>query len=409
MTTGTTNQLPDANADTGADTGAAADGAQRAGRFPVFDGHNDLAWAMRKVFEYDLDKADLAAGCPALATDLPRLRAGRVGYQFWSVYVPCSFQGGEAVRATLEQIDFVHRLCARYPESLAFVRTADEARAAYAQGRVASLLGAEGGHSIAGSLGVLRAFAMLGVRYMTLTHTKSTEWADSATDAPVSHGLSDFGRAVVREMNRLGMLVDLSHVSVETMDAALDTTERPAVFSHSSCKDLTDHPRNVPDRVLERLKTNGGLCMVTLVPQFVSQRVADWHLERDGVREAAQQEQDEREADARVAAFTAANPRPAATVADVADHFDRAREVAGIDHVGVGGDYDGCDPMPQGLEDVAAYPRLFEELARRGWSARDLAKASHENMLRVLADNDADADADTVETVDAGARAAGIM
>ena len=394
MTTGTTNQL----------AGDGPGGTGRADGFPVFDGHNDLAWAMREVFDYDLDKADLAAGCPALATDLPRLGAGRVGYQFWSVYVPCSFHGNDAVRATLEQIDFVHRLCARYPESLAFVRTADEARTAFAQGRVASLLGAEGGHSIAGSLAVLRTFAMLGVRYMTLTHTKSTEWADSATDAPISHGLNDFGRGVVREMNRLGMLVDLSHVSVETMDAALDTTERPVVFSHSSCKDVTDHPRNVPDRVLERLKTNGGLCMVTLVPQFVSQRVADWHFARDGLRTAAHETHGgqttdaqaapaDHEADARVAAFTAANPRPAATIADAADHFDHAREVAGIDHIGIGGDYDGCDPMPQGLEDVAAYPRLFEELARRGWSAHDLAKASHENMLRVLADNDADAGA----------------
>jgi membrane dipeptidase len=349
--------------------------------FPILDGHNDFPWAMRIEAAYDLDRVDISRPQPRLATDLPRLRAGRVGAQFWSVFVPGSLIGDTAVRAVLEQIDFVHRLCDRYPEAFTLVRTAQQTRAAMLNGRIASLLGAEGGHCIAGSLGVLRMLASLGVRYMTLTHNESLEWADSATDVALAHGLSPFGLEVVAEMNRLGMLVDLSHVSVETMHAALDHGRAPVVFTHSSCHGLTSHPRNVPDHVLSRLRTNGGVCMVAFVPQFVSQPVADWWAARDRIAELIVEP---REVDAVVTRWATENPCPQATVQDVADHIDHAREVAGIDHVGIGGDYDGCAVMPIGLEDVSCYPILFAELASRHWDTTDLGKLANGNVLRVL-------------------------
>jgi membrane dipeptidase len=349
---------------------------------PLVDGHNDLPWALRCAG--DVADADLAGGMPALHTDLPRLRAGRVGMQFWSVYVPCSFTGSDAVAAVLEQVDLVHRLTEGHPADLGLATTADAAEAAFAAGRVASLLGAEGGHAIGGSLGVLRALRRLGVRYLTLTHNLNTEWADSATDEPVHGGLTAFGREVVREMNRIGMIVDLSHVAPTTMRDALATTSAPVLLTHSSCRAVTDHPRNVPDDVLAALPANGGVCMVTFVPAFVSSAAAAWDRELRAAMAAAGR--DHRDVSAREA-FAAAwdgPPRPRATLADVVSHVERAREVAGVDHIGVGGDYDGTDDLPVGLEDVSRYPALFAALLERGWSEQDCAKLAGRNALRVL-------------------------
>lgn len=357
---------------------------------PVFDGHNDLAWALREKARYDLVRMDLAQHQPDLHTDIPRLRAGGVGAQFWSVYVPSSLQGDHAVSATLEQIDAVYALARRYPGTFALARTADEVEREIAAGRVASLLGAEGGHSIDCSLGTLRVLYALGVRYLTLTHNDNVPWADSATDEPRVGGLSRFGEEVVREMNRLGMLVDCSHVAPDTMRAALRVTEAPLVFSHSSARALCDVPRNVPDDVLAQLPGNGGVCMVTFVPQFVSQQCADWYAE-------VRAETEQRGLDPRdfhntmevARQWERDRPRPVATVTQVADHVEHVREVAGIDHVGLGGDYDGVDALPQGLEDVAGYPRLVAELLDRGWSEADIGKLACRNALRVLRDAEA--------------------
>jgi membrane dipeptidase len=352
---------------------------------PVVDGHNDLAWALRRKAGYDLDRIDIARPQPELHTDIPRLRAGGVGAQFWSVFVPASLAGDHAVSATLEQIDAVRAIAARYPADLALPRTAAEAEAAVASGRIASLLGAEGGHSIDSSLGTLRMLSELGVRYMTLTHNDNVGWADSATDEPGCGGLTRFGEEVVREMNRLGMLVDLSHVAPSTMRAALDVTRAPVIFSHSSARALCDHPRNVPDEVLGRLAANGGICMVTFVPMFVSQACADWwsraveHVTAEGL--------DARDLTASrpvVERWRLEHPPPRVTLGEVADHVDHVREVAGADHVGLGGDYDGVEFLPEGLEDVSGYPRLLAELLRRGWSELDLAKLTWSNALRVL-------------------------
>jgi membrane dipeptidase len=353
---------------------------------PVLDGHNDLAWALREHCGYDLTQVDLVGGEPALCTDLPRLRAGGVAGQFWSVYVPSSFSGDAAVTATLEQVDFVHRLVASLPSDLALCRTSDEVRAATAAGRIASLTGMEGGHSINESLGTLRMMHALGVRYMTLTHNENVSWADSATDVPALHGLSSFGRRVVAEMNRIGMFVDLSHVSADVMRDALSVTTAPVIFSHSSARALCDHPRNVPDDVLQVLASNGGVCMVTFVPQFLSQRWADWYaealalvVERGGdPRRLADIYQVVQER------MHLAPPPPGVT--DAADHVDHVREAAGIEHVGLGGDYDGSVSFPDGLEDVSGYPRLFEELRRRGYSEADLRLIGAENVLRAMGD-----------------------
>jgi len=365
------------------------------------DGHNDLAWALRKLSVFD-DRAeqsgyvgpidldgvipDLTVEQPDLQTDLVRLRRGRVGLQFWSVYVPCDHVGHTAVTAVLEQIELVHAMIARFPEHLALARTADEAEAAFLSGRIASMLGAEGGHCIADSLAVLRAFWRLGVRYLTLTHNNNTAWADSATDEPRHGGLTDFGEAVVRECNRIGMLVDLSHVAPATMRCALDTTTAPVVFSHSSCRAIADHPRNVPDDVLARLATNGGVCMITFVPQFVSADYANWdRLLREAMTEAGA---DHRDLAARHRFATAwrGPRRPEVTIDDVIPHIEHAREVAGIDHIGLGGDYDGVATQPAGLEDVSCYPALFALLLERGWSEQDCAKLAGRNVLRVLRD-----------------------
>jgi membrane dipeptidase len=361
-------------------------------RVPVLDGHNDLAWALRKAAENgaagpDPAAIDISQPVEFLQTDLPRLARGGVGGQFWSVYVPAQLQGEAAVVATLEQIDLVHRLAARHAEVLELAVTAADAQRVMSTGRVASLLGAEGGHSIGCSLGTLRALYELGVRYLTLTHNMNLPWADSATDEPVAGGLTAFGREVVREMQRLGMLVDLSHVAATTMRDALDVAEAPVIFSHSSALAICDHPRNVPDEILARLAGNGGLCMITFVPAFVAQRCRDWEL---GLAE----EMDRRGLDRRDLAarraitgeWSAGHPRPRATLADVVAHAEHVREVTGIDHIGLGGDYDGTDELPDGLQDVSCYPALISALLDRGWSERDCGKLTSGNALRTLRD-----------------------
>jgi membrane dipeptidase len=356
----------------------------------VLDGHNDLPWELRLQVGGDLDRLDIAGRVPTTATDLPRLRAGGVGGQFWSVYAPSNLPGDVAVTQTLEQVDLVHRLVRRYADDLALATTADEVEAAMAGGRIASLMGAEGGQSIGCSLGALRALHRLGVRYLTLTHNDNVPWADSATDAPVAGGLTRFGGEVVREMNRLGMLVDLSHVSTDTMRQALTTAEAPVVFSHSCARAVTESPRNVPDEGLAAMAAGGGVCMVTFVPEFLSEAAAGWRVEafeaaaREGVEGT-----DFPAFMAWAADYTRAHPKPPATVDDVVRHVEHVREVAGVDHVGLGGDYDGTDVMPVGLEDVTGYPTVLTALGDRGWSDDDLAKLAHRNAIRVLRDAEA--------------------
>jgi membrane dipeptidase len=353
----------------------------------VLDGHNDLPWALRTQVGGDLDRVDLAAHVPELQTDLPRLRAGGVGAQFWSVYVPHTYAGPAAVTAVLEQVDLVHRLAARYPDDLEIALDVDDVRRAMASGRIASLMGAEGGHAIDSSLGVLRMLHAVGVRYLTLTHNANVGWADSGTDDPDAGGLTGFGRDVVAEMQRIGMLVDLSHTSADTMRAALAVATEPVIFSHSSAYALCRHPRNVPDDVLRTLSGNGGVCMVTFVPAFVSQERADWSHAL--LEEAARRGFDRRDLDhvlAIAAEREAVDPAPRATLAHVADHVEHVREVAGLAHVGLGGDYDGTPDLPDGLEDVSCYPALFAELRSRGWSESDCVALGHGNILRVLED-----------------------
>jgi membrane dipeptidase len=351
---------------------------------PVIDGHNDLLWAMRDLNGYDFGAYDVGERQSGTHTDIPRLRAGGVGAQFWSVFVPCS-EGDRAVATTLEQIDAAYAMVGRYSDRLARATTADEVEEAWRSGRIACLMGAEGGHQIGESLAVLRMYHRLGVRYLTLTHNDNVSWADSATDVPVLGGLSDFGRDVVREMNRIGMLVDLSHVSHDVMRDALDTSSAPVVFSHSSAYALCDHPRNVPDDVLTRLADNGGTCLVTFVPRFVNQAVRDWALGAE--EQARSQGVDPRDIPAlqeveRV--YQEQVPHPPATLDDVVAHVEHVREVSGIDHVGLGGDYDGVDWLPEGLEDVSCYPRLLEALRARHWSDDDLARLTCRNVLRTM-------------------------
>ena len=329
----------------------------------LIDGHNDLALAMRQLHNYDFDALDLAGYVPAFHTDLSRLRKGGVTGQFWSVYAPSTLSGSQAAVVTVEQITFIKDFIERFPHDLAFATSADDVFTAHQSGRIASLLGVEGGHCIDDSLTILEMFYALGARYMTLTHNLNTSWADSATDARNLGGLNSFGKEVVQRMNQLGMLVDLSHVSEEVMTDALAITTAPAIFSHSCARALVDIPRNVPDDVLSLLTKNGGICMVAFVSDFVSVEFAHWFTNKDGKNPGVP---------------------PIVTVEHVADHIEHIREVAGIDHIGIGADFDGATDMPTGLSDVSAYPLLIETLTKRGWSLPELDKLCSGNILRVL-------------------------
>ncbi|MEH6791823.1 dipeptidase [Parasphingorhabdus sp.] len=386
-----------------ADRATAARVEQVLSAHPVIDGHNDLPWALREWFDGDLSKVDLAkdtAGLPPpesmpdaipLMTDIPRLRQGHVGGQFWSVWIPVSVTGPEAVEMTVEQIDLVKQMVAAYPADFGLALTASDLEGAMQAGKVGSLIGIEGGHQIGGSLAVLRQMYALGARYMTLTHSTNTEWADSATDSPVHGGLTSFGEQVVREMNRLGMLVDLSHVSPETMKDALAISTAPVIFSHSNARGVTDHPRNVPDDVLKLLVANNGIVMVNFYPGYASEARRRWDAEL-----AAQKTRlnappygglyigQPDKAAAALAEWQKKNPMPRTTIAMVADHVDYIAKTAGFDHVGLGADLDGIPDAPEGLDAVDKYPALFAELVRRGWSDDNLAKLASGNLLRVL-------------------------
>jgi membrane dipeptidase len=371
----------------------------------VLDGHNDLPWALRQAAATGQAMPDLAAPVAFTHTDLPRLAAGGVGAQFWSVYVPAELAGTTALLTTIEQIDLVQDIVRRHPAALELALCADDVERISSAGKLASLLGAEGGHSIACSLAALRALYALGVRYMTLTHNRNVPWADSATDDPAAGGLTAFGREVVREMQRLGMLVDLSHVAPATMRDALDEAAAPVIFSHSSARAVCDHPRNVPDDVLARLAGNGGVCMVTFVPAFVSPDCRAWELEF--AAEVGRRGLDYRTmADRREVRdeWAAGHPYPAATLAQVADHADHVRALAGVDHVGIGGDFDGTDNLPEGLTDVSCYPALFAELTSRGWSDADCGKLASGNILRVMHEAEAAARAISARRAPASAR-----
>lgn len=353
---------------------------------PLVDGHNDYPWALREKADRDLAKLDITQPQPAIHTDIPRLRRGGVGGQFWSVYVPASLAGQQAVTATLEQIDIVHRMMGRYPDTFELALTADDVERLFKKGRIASLIGMEGGHSIDSSLGALRMFHRIGARYMTLTHGSNVPWADSGTDTPKLNGLSRFGEEVVREMNWLGMLVDLSHTSPDTMEDALRVTAAPVIFSHSSARAVCDVPRNVPDNILKMLPQNGGVVMVTFVPGFLSNAVAAHGRVERAERERLRTEHpnDEAAVNARIEEWRKANPPPRATLAQVADHIDHIRKVAGIDHIGIGSDFDGIDSTPVGLEDVSTYPALTAELLRRGYAESDIKKVLGLNVLRAM-------------------------
>jgi membrane dipeptidase len=353
---------------------------------PLIDGHNDLPWEIRmsKTAPRDVAAYDLRGRTPG-HTDLERLRAGQVGAQFWSIYVPGEIEDSGFAKVQLEEFDIARRIIARYPDRLALALTAADIEREFKRGRIASLLGMEGGHVIENSLGALRSYFDLGARYLTLTHNVTLDWADAAADSARHGGLTEFGREVVREMNRLGMLVDLSHVSPGVMSDALDVAEAPVIFSHSSARALTDHVRNVPDSILARLPKNGGVVMVTFVPAFVSQEVADWEaMEKAELQRIEPAVTDSVERKRLLDEWRSGHPRPQATLSQVADHLDHVRRVAGPDHVGLGSDFDGIEHTPVGLEDVSAFPQLFAELIRRGWSDDDLKKLAGRNLLRVL-------------------------
>lgn len=351
---------------------------------PVLDTHNDLPWVIREKAGGNVEGFDISRRAP-FDTDLPRLREGRVGTQFWSVYVPSGFSPADGLRAQLEQIDIARRIIGRYPKDLGFAGSVADIERERRAGRIASLLGIEGGHTIHNSLGALRAYYELGVRYMTLTHFHGHDWADAATDSVRHGGLSRFGKEVVREMNRLGMLVDLSHVSPGAMSDALHVTEAPVIFSHSSARGVTDHVRNVPDSILRRLPRNGGVVMIAFVPQFISEANRKWNEALwPLVTQATSDSQTQR---LRREYVAKRGPAPRATVSDLADHIEHVVRVAGIDHVGIGADFYGAEDeqeLVQGLEDVSKYPVLFAELIRRGWSEADLKKLARENFLRAF-------------------------
>jgi membrane dipeptidase len=355
---------------------------------PLIDGHNDLPWELRQNHEYHIEglESGTAHREKPLMTDMARLKAGRVGAQLWSVYINAAIKGDEAIRQTVEQIDAVDRLVKAYPNDLEWARTADDIVRIHKAGKIASMAGIEGGDQTAGNLAALRQFYRLGARYMTLTHSKTTDWADSATDAPRHGGLSPFGVKVVGEMNRLGMLLDLSHVSEETMADALDATRAPVIYSHSSARAVNHHPRNVPDSILQRLPANGGVVMINFYTGFVSEPYRQWSARKAGeeARLKALSPGDPKAAEQGLKDWVAANPAPLATIEQVADHIDHVARVAGYDHVGLGADLDGIDIAPKGLDSVDGYPLLFAELIRRGWSDENLAKLAGGNFLRAL-------------------------
>jgi membrane dipeptidase len=364
---------------------------------PLIDGHNDTPWQYRKRSLAagkglaDIEVIDLASDTsklnPPMVTDIARMRAGCMGGQFWSVYIPATILGSNAVRVVLEQIDIVHKMVARYPDTLELALTAADVERIHREGKIASLIGMEGGHSINNSLDALRQTYALGARYMTLTHTKNTDWADSANDEPRHHGLTPFGVEIVHEMNRLGMMVDLSHVSVETMQAAINASKAPVIFSHSCARALCDNPRNVPDEIIRQMPANGGIVMITFFPAYLTERgnahSLALHAEENRLGKLYPDDQEKRRAGMKK--WEAAHVlEHEATVSDVADHIDHVRKVAGIDYVGVGGDYEGFDGPPDGLEDVSCYPALFAELLRRGYTAEDIKKVAGLNILRVM-------------------------
>jgi membrane dipeptidase len=357
---------------------------------PLIDGHNDLPWQYRKrsndFSAIDL-RTDTSKLTPPLVTDIARLRAGGIGAQFWSVYVPTSPTGPAAVQTVIEQIDDVYRLAAQYPDTFELAFSAADVERIFKQGRIASLIGMEGGHSINNSLAVLRMCYALGARYLTLTHTRNTDWADAAFDQPAHHGLTPFGEQIVLEMNRLGMMVDLSHVTAETMRAALKVTKAPVIFSHSSAFALCPSERNVPDDVLQLTAKNGGVVMVCFLPGYVTERgrLAMAALDAEEERLKKSYADDSAEYKAGVAAWKKAHPSPhEATLSEVADHIDHIKKVAGIDHVGIGSDYEGFRGPPDGLEDVSCYPALLAELLKRGYSKEEIKKVAGLNVLRVL-------------------------
>ncbi len=361
---------------------------------PIIDGHNDVPWEIREHREKprDVDHFDLRTDLKGFDTDLARLKKGGVGGQFWSIYIPGAAKDSGYARIQLEQFDIARRMIAKYDREMVFARTSGDARRAFAAGRFASFLGLEGGHAIENSLGVLRIYYDLGARYMTLTHNVTLDWADAAQDKARHGGLSAFGEEVVREMNRLGMIVDLSHVSPAVMSDALNVTESPVMFSHSPARALSDHPRDVPDSILVRLKQNGGVVMVTFVREFISQKNQDWRLARSARRRelASGFGGDTARLRTAMAEWQQANPEPIVTLQDVADHFDHIKKLIGADYIGVGGDFDGTGGEHiQGLEDVSTYPDLLAELARRGWTDAELRKIASGNILRVLAANEA--------------------
>jgi len=352
----------------------------------LIDGHNDLAWVIRRSKEHPRDVAayDLRTTTSG-HTDLARLRAGLVGAQFWSIYVPGEIKDSGFARVQLEQFDIARRAIARYPDDLELALGAEDVERAWHHHRIASLLGMEGGHVLENSLGALRSYYQLGARYLTLTHNVTLDWADAALDTARHGGLTPFGKDVVHEMNRLGMLVDISHVSDGVMSDVLSTAQAPVIFSHSACRALVTHPRNVPDSILARLPANGGVVMIAFVPQFVSPAVAEADMsERAALARELERVTDPEEQDRIEKEYRAAHPWPRATLAEVADHIEHARSVAGVDHIGIGSDFDGIDEVVLGLEDVSKFPDLFAELIRRGWKDEELKKLAGGNVLRAL-------------------------
>lgn len=364
---------------------------------PLIDGHNDLPWTLRGGNGGTVDTVDLRKPRDRFQTDISRLRQGQVGGQFWSVYVPATLSGREAVEATRNQIGIVYKLCKRYPETFEIAWTADDVERIFREGKVASMMGMEGGHSINGSLDTLREMYKLGARYMTLTHTKNTPWADSANDQPEHNGLTDFGRKVVSEMERLGMLVDLSHVSAKTMHDTLDVAKVPIIFSHSGAYSVCKNVRNVPDDVLKRLKKNGGVVMVVIFGPYTSGAAAEWSEKRREYRQSLDRQAIGADAiQDKVRDWEREHPQPRANLKDVADHIDHIRKVAGIDHIGIGSDFDGGGGI-EGLEDVSKYPDLTAELLRRGYSDEDVKKILGLNLLRVMRAAEAYARADKTQ------------